>query len=99
MKIEFNPLFEEALFGILMYIKQESEQESLIFEEEIFEHLDGLSLFPYKFRKSIYYDDENIRDYIFMGYTIPYLIDKENDKIVVLDIFKWVKKIEQRSKR
>lgn len=92
MKIEFNPLFEEALFGILMYIMHDSEQASLTFEEEIFNHLEDLSLFPYKFRKSNYYVNENTRDYIFMGYTIPYLIDEENDVIVVLDIFKWVEK-------
>jgi len=92
MKLEFNPLFEEALFGILMYIMQDSEQASLTFEEELFEHLDGLLLFPYKFRKSLYYDDEQIRDYIFMGYTIPYLVDEKRDVIVVLDIFKWVEK-------
>ena len=92
MKLEFNPLFEEALFGILMYIMQDSEQASLTFEEELFEHLDGLLLFPYKFRKSLYYDDEQIRDYIFMGYTIPYLVDEKHDVIVVLDIFKWVEK-------
>ena len=92
MKLEFNPLFEEALFGILMYIMQDSEQASLTFEEELFEHLDGLLLFPYKFRKSLYYDDEQIRDYIFMGYTIPYLVDEKRDVIVMLDIFKWVEK-------
>ena len=27
-----------------------------------------------------------------MGYTIPYLVDSENDVIVVLDIFKWTDK-------
>jgi plasmid stabilization system protein ParE len=90
MKLEFNPLFEEALFGILMYIMQDIEQASLTFEEELFEHLDGLLLFPYKFRKSLYYDDEYIRDYIFMGYTIPYLVDEKRDVIVMLDIFKWM---------
>lgn len=92
MKLEFNPLFEEALFGILTYIMLDSEQASFTFEEELFEHLDGLLLFPYKFRKSLYYDDEQIRDYIFMGYTIPYLVDEKRDVIVVLDIFKWVEK-------
>ena len=92
MKVEFNPLFEEALFDILTYIMQDSEHASFMFEEELFEYLDGLSLFPYKFRKSKYYNDDNIRDYIFMGHTIPYLIDKENDMIVVLDIFKWMER-------
>jgi len=30
---------------------------------------------PYKHRKSIYYDDENIRDLVFKGYTIVYMIE------------------------
>ena len=92
MKVEFNPLFEEALFDILMYIMHDSEHASFMFEEELFEHLADLSLFPYKFRKSKYYNDDNIRDYIFMGYTIPYLVDEKHDMIVVLDIFKWVER-------
>ena len=29
-------------------------------------------------------------DLIFKGNTIPYLIDNDNDRIVILDIFKWV---------
>jgi len=44
---------------------------------------------PYKFRKSIYFEDENIRDYVFMGYCIPYVIQKEQGRIVLLDIIKW----------
>jgi len=47
---------------------------------------------PYKFRKSIYFDDENIRDYIFKGYAIPYLINEDNNEIALLDIIKWVDK-------
>lgn len=43
---------------------------------------------PYKFRQSKCFNDENIRDFIFKGYVIPYLIDKENNKIVILAIFK-----------
>jgi plasmid stabilization system protein ParE len=89
MKVEFNALFEETLVSILNYIMIDSIDASISFEEEIFEYLDDLTHFPFKFRKSRYYDDEHIRDYIFKGYTIPYLIDEEKDVIVVLDIFKW----------
>ena len=92
MQVEFNPLFEEKMFDILVYIAKDSKQSSLQFEETLFDHLEDLPLFPAKFRKSIYFDDDNIRDYIFMGYTIPYLIDSQNDKIVVLDIFKWMER-------
>jgi len=92
MRVELSLLFEETLFNILEYIENESPHASIRFEEALLEHLENLIHFPYKFRKSIYHDDEHIRDYIFMGYTIPYLVDEKNDMIVVLDIFKWVEK-------
>jgi len=37
----------------------------------------------------MFYYDKKVRDYIFKGYTIPYYIDEKNEKIVILDIFKW----------
>jgi len=45
---------------------------------------------PYKYRKSFYHDSDNIRDMIFKGYTIPYMINE--DTIALLDIFKWTDK-------
>jgi hypothetical protein len=42
---------------------------------------------PFKFRKSLYHIDENIRDLIYKGYCIPYLV--EDKKIVILNIFKY----------
>ncbi len=47
---------------------------------------------PYKYRESFYYVNQNIRDMVFKGYTVPYLIDNDNNQIVILDIFKWVNK-------
>lgn len=45
---------------------------------------------PYKFRQSLYSEDENVRDLIFKGYTVPYLIDKNKEAVVILKIFKYV---------
>jgi len=39
------------------------------------------------YRKSIYFDDDYYRDFVYKGYTIIYKIEK--DFIRVLDIFKW----------
>ncbi len=44
---------------------------------------------PFKFRKSFYFEDENVRDMIFKGYTLPYLVNIQKDTFVLLDIFKW----------
>ena len=43
---------------------------------------------PYKFRRSKSFDDNKIRDFIFKGFVIPYLMDEPNDTIVILAIFK-----------
>ncbi|EKB9565595.1 type II toxin-antitoxin system RelE/ParE family toxin, partial [Campylobacter jejuni] len=48
----------------------------------------NLSFMPYKNRKSLSFDNENIRDLIFKAYVIPYLIDKSKNEIVILGIYK-----------
>jgi len=54
--------------------------------------IDDLVVFPYKFRRSANYDDENVRDMTFKGYTITYMIEKDKNRITVLDIYKWIDK-------
>jgi len=91
MKVTTKPLFKSGLKEILTYIGLDSKTRAKQFNKALFVGINSLDNFPYKFRKSIYFNNKEIRDYGFMGYTIPYLIDEENDVIVVLDIFKWMK--------
>jgi len=92
MKIITKPLFKSGLKDILVYISHDSKIRAKQFNKTLFVGINSLDNFPYKFRKSVYSDNEHIRDYVFKGYTIPYLIDEANDVIVVLDIFKWIDK-------
>ncbi|WP_297441589.1 hypothetical protein [Sulfurimonas sp.] len=39
-----------------------------------------------KFKKSIYFDDENIKDITHQGFIIPFYFDKENDCYLMLGI-------------
>jgi plasmid stabilization system protein ParE len=89
MKITFSPHFKRALESILTYIGKESKAKAKQFNKDLFIAIGTLDHFPYKCRRSIYFESEEVRDYVFMGYTIPYLIDKPKDTIVILDIFKW----------
>jgi len=59
------------------------------FRSQLKVKIETIPNFPHKSRKSFYYEDDNIRDYIFKGYTIPYLIDDDKNQILILDIFKW----------
>jgi plasmid stabilization system protein ParE len=92
MKIIKDDYFTQQLNTVFLYIAKDSKSRARYFRNSLHEGLNRLDNFPYKFRKSMYFSDENIRDYIFMGYTIPYLVDTENGVIVILDIFKWIDK-------
>jgi len=84
--------FRVALNDVLDYIAQDSLEKAINFKRELQSKLDTIAYMPYKYRKSIYFDNNEIRDYIFKGYTIPYLIDADNNELVILDIFKWINK-------
>jgi len=56
-------------------------------KKELFEQIRNLPNFPYKFRKSYYFNDEKVRDMTFKGYIIIYEVDLENNTIVILNIF------------
>jgi plasmid stabilization system protein ParE len=92
VKIIKDAYFTQNLERIVLYIADDSKSRARNFKNSLHKRLNSLDSFPYKFRKSIHFDNDAIRDYVFMGYTIPYLVDNEKDVIVVLDIFKWIKR-------
>ena len=89
MLIHRSSCFTDNFTTILVYISLDSKNRAKQFKNALQNSLNNIPDMPYKFRKSIYFDDDNIRDYIFMGYSIPYLIEKEKNRIVLLDIIKW----------
>ena len=87
MAIVYKDYFSASLDAILDYISQDSFTRALKFSRQLHKQIATLSHMPYRYRQSRYYNDPNIRDMIFKGYTIPYLVD--GDTIVILEIFKW----------
>lgn len=69
-------------------MRKESIKVKNTFKNDLYKALKKLDFMPYKFRKSLVFDDENVRDFIFKGYVIPYKIDKEKDLIIILGIYK-----------
>lgn len=66
----------------------DSVKQANLFLDKLEQSIHNLSFMPYKNRKSLSFDDENIRDLIFKGYVIPYLIDTNKDQIIILGIYK-----------
>jgi UDP-glucose 6-dehydrogenase len=84
-----SPLFEKQLKDIL----QEFAKEDLKATQNFKMYLDTIILnMPSKakkYKKSIYFDDENIKDIDHQGFLIVFLMPREGDEnYVILGIFK-----------
>jgi plasmid stabilization system protein ParE len=84
--------YSTALKVIMTFISKDSRNRALNFKSQLDNKINDLVSFPYKFKQSENHSDENVRDMIFKGYTITYLVENENDRISILDIYKWVDK-------
>jgi len=87
MKINRSPRYKNNLFQILDFIAQDKLSASEIFLNELDQLINNLPNFPFKFRKSKYFDNENIRDLIYKGYTIIYRVNEAKNTIEIVHIF------------
>ena len=87
MKINRSARYIKELFKTLEYIAKDKISASEKFNIELDELINNLPSFPYKYRKSIYFNDKNIRDMIFKGYTIVYRIKPIKKEIEIVRIF------------
>ncbi|WP_198304258.1 type II toxin-antitoxin system RelE/ParE family toxin [Arcobacter vandammei] len=87
--IEKNITFNDNLFSIIKYIAKNSPENAKNFKNKLDKRIRNIPNMPFKARKSFYFEDENVRDLIFKGYTIPYYIDINKNLIILIDIFKW----------
>ena len=78
---EFNNIWD--------YISLDSRNRANTFKKEFRESIEGIPFMPYKYRKSIYFNKEYIRDLIFKGYVVPYKIDTDNNQIIIIGINKY----------
>ena len=87
MTITRTQEYQKELLVILKHIADNKITASRKFKKDLNEQIDKIPNFPYKSRKSIYFNDENARDMIFKKYTINYEIDLNKNTIFILSIF------------
>lgn len=88
MKVEFHDSFVQKLKHQINYIAKDKPEAARKFKNNILDRCLKLSNHPYKFKKSIYFDDENIRDLPFKGYTIVYKVSPVEK---LISVFAFVK--------
>ena len=87
MQINRSPRYTNNLFQILDYIAQDKISASENFLNELDKLINNLPNFPFKFRKSHYFNDENIIDMIYKGYTVIYRVNETKKIIDIVRMF------------
>lgn len=89
MNILCSELYEKQLKEILESILSQSDYETA---KKFKLYLDTIILnMPTKakkYKQSIYFDDERLKDIEYEGYLIPFILDEENKIYTVLGIIK-----------
>lgn len=86
MKIIFKETFINRLENQIEFIAQNNPANARKFKNQLFNLIKRIPSNPRKHRKSIWYDDDNIRDVIFKGYTVVFRINNNT-----IEIFGFVK--------
>lgn len=87
MILEKSDRFNNELEVIVEFIAKDSVSQALNFYDELIAKIKNIPANPYLYRKRASLNDENIRELIYKGYTVPFLIDKKANKIIILGIF------------
>lgn len=97
MQIFRTRLYKTQLLKILRHIAKDKISASEIFYTDLDKQINNLVYSPLKCRQSFYSDDDNVRDMIFMKYTVQFKIYE--NKISILKIFNKNKPKEDRSNK
>jgi len=89
MKILYRIKFVNEFNNIWDYISLDSRNRANKFKQEFRELIENIPFMPYRYRQSIFFNNENIRDLIFKGYVVPYKVDEDNNQIIIIGINKY----------
>jgi len=86
MQMLCTDLFENQLQQILKKFAQEDFSATKNFKMYLDTIIINIPTKVRKYKKSIYFDDDNIRDVENQGFRIPFLFDEKNDIYLILGI-------------
>ena len=86
MKTLSSALYQEQLKDALTLVKKQSEADVRNFEMYLDTIIINMHTKIKKYKQSIYFDDENIKDIQNQGFTIPFYIDEKKGLYILLGI-------------
>jgi len=88
MKIKFQEEFLFALNDQVHYISKDKPVAARKFKTDLLRNIKKDLKQPFNFKKSRYFDNENIRNYVFKGYVTVYEVEVENEIVLVFGFIK-----------
>jgi mRNA-degrading endonuclease RelE of RelBE toxin-antitoxin system len=88
MTVNISNEFLKLLTDQVYYIYKDKPRAALKFRKDLLKNIKKDLKQPFHFKKSRYFDDENIRDYVFKGYTSVYEIDVNQKTVFVFGFVK-----------
>jgi plasmid stabilization system protein ParE len=89
MTVNISNEFLKLLTEQVRYIYKDKPRAALKFRKDLLKNIKKDLKQPFHFKKSIYFDDENIRDSVFKGYTSVYEIDVMQNTVFVFGFIKY----------
>jgi len=86
MKTLSSSLYKKQLKDALELIKKQNETSVSNFELYLDTIIINMHTKIKKYKKSIYFDDENIKDIQNQGFTIPFYIDEKKNLYILLGL-------------
>jgi mRNA-degrading endonuclease RelE of RelBE toxin-antitoxin system len=80
--------FLKLLTDQVRYIYKDKPRAALKFRKDLLKNIKKDLKHPFHFKRSRYFDDENIKDYVFKGYSVVYEIDVNQKVIYVFGFIK-----------
>jgi len=88
MNILSSSLYREQLKEILKILKEENESDAKSFKMYLDTVIINMHTKAKKYKQSIYFENESIKDIVNQGYHIPFYIDEKRSVYVLLGIVK-----------
>lgn len=88
MKIQLTKSFIDRLNKLVDFIAHDKPYAARQFKQDILNRIKKLNEMYFRNRKSIHFNDDNIREIIFKGFKIIYKVYQKENKIVIFALLK-----------
>lgn len=88
MKIEIDNRFFDLLGEIVRFIAKDKPSAAKKFKKDVLHAIRKDLKFPYNYKKSIHFESDSFRDYVFKGYVISYQVLEEENTVLIFGIIK-----------